>query len=84
MPARKPVPAQARAFIGRGTAFRASSRRLRGTIIIIRGEGKSEPLTAVGRHCPDNEGNEETRWRSALGFGQTGCSLTCGFPLSRE
>ena len=37
-PARKPVSASGRSFIGSGTAFSAKSKRLRGTIIVIRGE----------------------------------------------
>ena len=36
MPARRPVSAPGRSFIGSGTAFRAKSKRLRGTIIVRR------------------------------------------------
>ena len=41
--ARRPVSAQGRSFIGSGTAFRAKSKRLRGTIIVIWDEGQDEP-----------------------------------------
>ena len=43
MPARRPVSAPGNSFIGSGTAFRAKSKRLRGTIIVIWAEGQDEP-----------------------------------------
>ena len=43
MPARRLVSAPNGSFIGRGTAFRAKSRRLRGTIIVIWVEGQAQP-----------------------------------------
>ena len=42
IPARSPVSGPGGSFIGRGTAFRYSSKRLRGTIIVIWGEKRSE------------------------------------------
>ena len=47
MPARKPVSAPNGCFIGRGTAFRAASRRIDGTIIVIRVEGQAQPWIAL-------------------------------------
>ena len=43
MPARKLVSAPGNSFIGRGTAFRAESKRLRGTIIITWVDGQDDP-----------------------------------------
>ena len=43
MPARRPVADPGSSFIGRGTAFNAKSKRLRGTIIAIWDEGRDEP-----------------------------------------
>ena len=61
MPARRPVSAPNRSFIGRGTAFRAASRRLRGTIIVIRGEGQAQ-LWIVLTDLPPSEAGAS--WRS--------------------
>ena len=49
MPARRPVSAPNGCFIGRGTAFRAASKRIRGTIIVIRGEGQAQPWIGADR-----------------------------------
>ena len=43
MPARKLVSGPGSSFIGRGTAFSAKSKRLRGTIIVIWVEDHDEP-----------------------------------------
>ena len=43
MPARRPVAGPGNSFIGSGTAFSASSKRLRGTIIVVHAKGHGEP-----------------------------------------
>ena len=43
MPARRPVSGPGNSFIGSGTAFRAESKRLKGTIIVIWVEGQDAP-----------------------------------------
>ena len=61
MPARRPVSTPNGCFIGRGTAFRAASRRLRGTIIVIRVEGQAEPWIALTDLAPSEA---RASWRS--------------------
>ena len=56
MPVRKPVSAPGSYFIGRGTAFRASSKRIRGTIIVIWVEGQEQPWIALTDLPPDEAG----------------------------
>ena len=61
MPVRKPVSAPNRSFIARGTAFRAASRRLRWTIIVIWTEGQADPWIALTDLPPSEAG---ASWRS--------------------
>ena len=56
MPARRQVSAPNSAFIARGTGFRAASRRLRGTIIVIRVEGQAEPWIVLTALDPSEAG----------------------------
>ena len=61
MPARKPVSTPNCAFIARGTAFRAASKRLRGTIIVIWVEGQAQPWIALTDLDPSEAGGVVAR-----------------------
>ena len=69
MPARRPVPAPGSAFIGLGTAFRASSRRLRGTITVAWGVGQDEPWIILTDLEPMDAG---ALWRELRFWIETG------------
>ena len=69
MPARRPVSGPGRSFIGRGTAFSAKSKRLRWTIIVIRGEGQSEPWIILTDLEPMDD---EASWREMRFWMETG------------
>ena len=69
MPARRQVSAPGRSFIGRGTAFSASSKRLRGSIIIILGEGQAEPWIILTNIPPAEAG---ASWREMRFWIETG------------
>ena len=56
MPARKPVSAPGNSFIGRGTAFRAESKRLEGTIIVTWVESQDEPWIILTDLEPEEAG----------------------------
>ena len=56
MPARRQVSAPGSSFIGSGMAFRAKSKRLRGTIIVIWGEGRDEPRIILTDLPPEEAG----------------------------
>ena len=69
MPARRPVSGHGNPFIGSGTAFRASSKRLRGTISVIWGEGQSEPWIILTDLAPEEAG---ASWRESSFWIETG------------
>ena len=56
MPARKLLSGPGNSFIGSGTAFRAKSRRLRWTIIVIWDEGQDEPWIILTDLEPEESG----------------------------
>ena len=68
-PARRPDSAHGSSFIGLGTAFRASSRRLRGTIIVAWGEGQDEPWIILTDLAPSDAG---ASWREMRFWIETG------------
>ena len=70
MPARRPVSRPGNSFIGRGTAFSAKSKRLRGTIIVIWDEGQDEPWIILTDLPPDEAGASwhEMRFWIETGF----------------
>ena len=70
MPARRLVSAPGNSFIGSGTAFRAKSRRLRGTIIVIWDEGQDEPWIILTSIKPSKAGASwyEMRFWIETGF----------------
>ena len=69
MPARRPVSAPGSSFIGRGTAFRAKSKRLRGTIIVTWDEGQDEPRIILTDLPPAEAG---ASWREMRFWIETG------------
>ena len=69
MPARRLVSAQGSSFTGRGTAFRASAKRLRGMIIVIWDEGQSEPWIILVDLPPEEAG---ASWRAMRFWIETG------------
>ena len=56
MRARRPVSALGSYFIGRGTAFRDKSKRIRGTIIVIWVEGQAQPWIVLTDLPPSEAG----------------------------
>ena len=70
MPARKLFSALCSSFIGSGTAFRAKSKRLQWTIIVIRGEGQDEPWIILTNLDPSEAGASwrEMRFWIEMGF----------------
>ena len=69
MPTRRPVSAPGSSFIGRGTAFSAKSKRLRGTIIVIWDEGRDEPWIILSDLPPAEAG---ASWREMRFWIETG------------
>ena len=69
MPARGPVSATGRSFIGSGTAFSAKSKRQRGTIIVTWVEGQAEPRIILTDLAPADAG---ASWREMRFWIETG------------
>ena len=69
MPARRQVSGPGDSFIGRGTAFRAKSKRLRGTIIFIWDDGQDEPWIILTDPEPTEAG---ASWREMRFWIETG------------
>ena len=69
MPARRTVSGPGNSFIGSGTAFRAKSKRLRGTIIVIWDEGQ-DALWIILTDLPPEESGAS--WREMRFWIETG------------
>ena len=69
MPARKPVSAPNGCFIARGTAFRAASKRLRGTTIVIWVEEQAQSWIVLTDLDPSEAG---ASWRALRFWIETG------------
>ena len=70
MPARRLVSSHGNSFIESGAAFRASSKRLLGTLIAIRVEGQSAPWIILADLAPSESGasRQEMRFWIETGF----------------
>ena len=69
MPARRLVSGPGNSFIGSGSAFRAKSKRLKGTIIVIWDEGQDEPWIILTDLPPKEAG---ASWREMRFWIETG------------
>ena len=56
LPARSLVPGPGHAYIGAGTAFRNTSKRRRGTMIVVWDRGQDEPWVVMTDLSPDETG----------------------------
>ena len=56
LPARFLVPGPGHAYVGSGTAFRAGSKRRRGTMIVVWDQGQEEPWVVLTSLPPDESG----------------------------